>query len=169
MRNNGPRLLHKSTHRRVFILKAQCREFLHNSVAMFHWDTSSLSVIVAFGRQLPTRSNTIGKPISDVVSPIDEFRLLLTAANSSFVFRLTICKVHSGYSANSQIIPHFNKMTPWWSKKPAGGTKESNGAWMPFAEGEICTSLCFPPPTCWTGKSFDIPQRRAVVKGHHPI
>lgn len=117
--------------RGVFILKAQCTEFLHNDVVMFYWDTSSLSVIVAFGRQLPTRSNKIGKPISDVVSPIDEFRLLLTEANSSFVFRLTICKVHSGYNANSQIIPHFNKMTLWWSKKPAWGTKESNGAWMP--------------------------------------
>lgn len=134
MESNGLRLPRESTHRGVFILKAQCREFLHSGVATLHRDTCSLSVIVAFGRQLPTRSNTSGKPISDVVSPIDEFRLLLTAANSSFVFRLTICKVHSGYSANSQIIPHFNKMTPWRSKKPAGGTKESSGAWVPSQE-----------------------------------
>lgn len=132
-------MLHESTYRRTFILIAQCREFLHNNVVMFHWDTSSLSVIVAFGRQLPTLSNTIRKPISDAVfyqplhppphpTPIDEFRLLLTVANSSFVCRLTICKVHSGYKANSQIIPHFNKMMPSWSKKPVGATKESNGA-----------------------------------------
>lgn len=64
---------HINPLRGVFILKVQCGEFLHNGFVMFRWDTTSLSVIVAFGRQLPTRSNTIGKPISDVVSPIDEF------------------------------------------------------------------------------------------------
>lgn len=120
---------------------------------MFHWDTSPVSHCCVWQAAANTFKHSqkayqwrqsfffFSSP------PTDEFRLLLTAANSSFVCRLTTCKVHSGYSANSRIIPHFNKMTASLSNTPARGTKESNGPWMASLgdfEGEIrCFSRLF--------------------------
>lgn len=118
--------------RGVFIIKAQCREFLTQwccNVPLGHFPCQSLLRLAGSCQHVQTQSESLlmTSNLFFLPPPIDEFRLLLTAANSSFVCRLTTCKVHSGYSANSQIIPHFNKMTAPLSNKPARGTKESNG------------------------------------------
>lgn len=143
-------MAHESTHRWVFILKAQCREFLTqwcSNVPLGHFPCQSLLHLAGSCQHVQTQleSLLVTSNVFFPLNPIDEFRLLLTAANSSFVCRLTTCKVHSGYSANSQIIPHFNKMTASLSKKTSTRNKRVKWGLNALAdglEGEICSFSC---------------------------